>query len=196
MQNILKKVIEIDEELCNGCGNCIIACSEGVIAIVNGKAKVINEPKCDGLGACIGECPTGAIKIVEKTIESNLTNWPIKIHLIPSNAPFLRNANLLICADCVAIAYPNIHKSLLKDKKVMIGCPKLDNGGFYLEKFADIFGKASLTSVTVAVMEVPCCKRMLNIIKKAKEISGENLKIEAVIISIEGEILDRFNVTD
>ena len=244
MAKVLRKIIEIDEELCNGCGKCVLACQEGAIAIVNGKAKFISEVLCDGLGACIGECPTGALWIVEKEaepfdevavkkhlerlekglnahhtlacgcpstqvrsfegeerpsielqdIKSSLTQWPIQIRLVPSKAPFLQNAHLLVCADCVAVAYPELHTKLLPGKKIMIGCPKFDPAELYIEKFAEIFSEVPLQSVELAIMEVPCCRGLFLILDSARRIAKKDLKITVYTIGVRGDILKREEV--
>jgi len=220
MATVLRKIIEIDEELCNGCGKCVLACQEGAIAIVNGEAKLVSEVLCDGLGACIGECPTGALRIVEREAEpfdeeavknhtlacgcpstqvrsfdnSSLTQWPIQIRLVPSKAPFLQNAHLLVCADCVAVAYPELHTKLLPGKKIMIGCPKFDPAELYTEKFAEIFSEVPLQGVELAIMEVPCCRGLFLILDSARRIAKEDLKITVYTIGVRGDILKREEV--
>ncbi|MFN3921747.1 MAG: ATP-binding protein, partial [Caldimicrobium sp.] len=240
---VLRKIIEIDEELCNGCGNCVLACQEGAIAIVDGKAKLISEFLCDGFGACIGECPTGALKIVEREAEefdeeavkahlaklkeeklkeekqgfsefacgcpshqlreftitsvkedlseipSALTHWPVQIRLIPSSAPFLEGAKLLVCADCVPVAYPNLHLKLLPEKKIMLGCPKFDPADLYIEKFAEILAKRNLESLELAIMEVPCCKGLLHILSEARKLAKREIPIKVYTISVKGTVL-------
>ncbi len=241
MAKIKRKIIEIDEELCNGCGKCVVACAEGALAIIDGKARLISEVYCDGLGACIGECPTGALKIVEKEAEefdeekakehlkklkesqfkssemsqlacgcpshqlreltpqetkefkgeiaSALSHWPVQIRLIPAKAPFLREANLLVCADCVAVAYPKLHLDLLPDRKIMIGCPKFDPAELYIEKFAEIFSEVPIKGVEVAIMEVPCCRGLIYILNEARKLAKKDLSFKVYTISIKGEVL-------
>ncbi|HOC58529.1 MAG TPA: 4Fe-4S binding protein [Smithellaceae bacterium] len=241
MEKILRKIIEIDEELCNGCGQCVTGCAEGALQIVGEKAKVVSETFCDGLGACIGECPTGALKIVEREAqpfdeeavkqhladhksetlpcgcpsthiqifhqppvrqtdgktkpmdqepeESFLTHWPIQIKLIPAGAPFLKGADLLVLADCTAVAFPSLHSNLLRGKVVMMGCPKFDDVQEYVLKFADIFKNADIRSVTTAVMEVPCCSGMPVIVKKGMEASKKNIPLKEIVLSLKGKIL-------
>jgi len=240
-----RKIIEIDEDLCDGCGNCVLACAEGAIQIINGKAKVIADKYCDGLGACIGDCPQDALKIIERDADgfdeeaveellkkqaeekkeaephvcgcksniletfatkesecncanqaatqsssnSALGHWPVQIKLVPVGAPFLKNADLLIAADCVPVAYPSFHADFLKDKVVMIGCPKFDNADEYVEKFAEIFKTADLKSITIAIMEVPCCSAMPVIVEKAMEKAGVNIPVKKTVISSRGEIV-------
>ena len=180
---VRRKIIEIDEERCDGCGLCIIGCAEGALKVVDGKAKVVADKFCDGLGACLGECPNDALTIVEKEADefdeiaveehlsqmaktqphnapaptsgcpsaalqsfeptacqkanqpsihggggvSALSHWPVQIRLVPPQAPFLKNAHLLVAADCTPLAYPDFHERLLKGKVVLMGCPKFDD---------------------------------------------------------------------
>jgi Pyruvate/2-oxoacid:ferredoxin oxidoreductase delta subunit len=247
--SLVRKIIEIDEELCDGCGNCIVSCAEGALKIVDGKAKLVSDVYCDGLGACLGECPTGALKMIEReaaefdeeavekhldslkkteeaprpeaqpqftcpsariqtfdgptpcqaanepVVQTNarsaLSQWPVQLNLVPPTAPFLKNADLLVAADCTPIAYANFHQDFIKGKVVLIGCPKFDNTEEYLAKFTEIFKRAGVKSVTAVFMEVPCCGGLPMIIKKALEDSGKEIPVEHVIISVTGEILRR-----
>jgi len=243
VKKIWRKIIEIDEDLCDGCGNCVTGCAEGALQIVDGKAKVASESFCDGLGACICECPTGALKIVEREAppfneeavkkhlsekekeaqtmpcgcpsahieifdkpsacesankpkrfesapeDSSLSHWPIQIKLIPAGAPFLKGADLLVLADCTAVAFPCLHRDWLKGKVVMMGCPKFDDGQEYAQKFADIFKTAGIKSVTVAVMEVPCCAGMPMIVKKGMAAAGKKIPTKEIVLSLRGKIL-------
>ncbi|MGA1871010.1 MAG: ATP-binding protein [bacterium] len=242
---MIRKIIEIDEELCNGCGQCAEACSEGAIQIIEGKAKLIEEKYCDGLGACLGECPTGALKIIEREADefdaeavehylnekerlaegskmacgcpstyvqelqgadrcegeqsteeysnrpSALTHWPVQIRLIPAQASFLKNADLLVAADCTTVASANFHGEFLKGRVVMIGCPKFDDPGPYIQKFADIFAQNSIKSITALVMEVPCCQGLPVMIKKGLEIAKKDIAIEKIIITAQGHIIKK-----
>lgn len=242
MKKILRKIIEIDEELCNGCGQCVTGCAEGALQIIDGKAKVVSETFCDGLGACIGECPTRALKIVEREAppfddeavkrhlahqeeketmpcgcpsthiqifdkqsaceaankpkhfehlpeESALTHWPIQIKLIPASAPFLKGADLLVLADCTAVAFPTLHRDLMKGNVVMMGCPKFDDIQEYVQKFADIFKTAGIKSVTTVIMEVPCCAGMPVIVKKGMEAAHQTVPMKEIVLSLRGKIL-------
>ncbi|RJQ30838.1 MAG: 4Fe-4S dicluster domain-containing protein [Actinobacteria bacterium] len=221
----IRKIIKIDEDRCDGCGQCASACHEGAIQIIDGKAKLVSETYCDGLGACIGECPQDAITLEEREAEdfsqeavdkhlhdrkpsthsnhshkcpsanafevttssSKLTNWPVQISLVPPNAPYLNDANLLICADCVPFAYANFHQDLLDDKLVLIGCPKLDDALFYQDKLADIFKLNGIKEITVAHMEVPCCFGLTQIVRDAIKQSDKEIGLEVINISIKGE---------
>ena len=242
MKIILRKIIEIDEELCNGCGQCVTGCTEGALQIIDGKARVVADTFCDGLGACIGECPTGALSIVEREAtpfdeeaakrhvakkekttlpcgcpsthiqifdkpsaceaankpasietgteeESSLTHWPVQIKLIPASAPFLKGADLLVLADCTAVAFPTLHRDLMKGKMVMMGCPKFDDVHEYVEKFTDIFKTAGIKSVTVVVMEVHCCSGMPVIVKKGMAAANKKIPMKEIVLSLRGKIL-------
>lgn len=200
MTKVKRKIIEIEEELCDGCGKCIISCQEGAIAIIEGKAKLISEDLCDGLGTCIGECPRGALKIAEKEAEEFaplekekiFLNWPIKIRLVPVEAPFLRGAQLFICADCCPVVY-NIHNKIFPHKKVLIGCPKIESKEFYQKKIAEILKENAIKSLEVAVMEVPCCKGLGWAIKDALKEVGIKIPLKIYTISVKGEIIKEEN---
>jgi len=211
---VVRKIVKIDEEKCNGCGLCIPSCREGVLQIIDGKARLVSETYCDGLGACLGECPQGAItieervaeefneKAVEKHLEgkekkptisadtlvsSALTHWPIQLRLVNPKAPYFRDADILIVADCVPFAYSNFHQDFLEGKSIVVGCPKFDDAKFYEEKLAEIFRQSKIKSIAVVNMEVPCCNGLLYIVKKALERSEKDIPLEQVIIGIRGE---------
>jgi ferredoxin len=242
-----RKIIEIDEGRCSGCGECATACAEGAIRIIDGKAKLIAETYCDGLGACLGECPEGALTITEREsdefdpaaveehlkaedskpglaepvmacgcpsrnievfpssmrapekrtgdhgeeVPSALTHCPVQIRLIPSSAPFLRNAELLIAADCTPLAYAGFHQNLLPGRVVMLGCPKFDDVEEYLDKFTEIFRTAGIKSITVVDMEVPCCSKLPMLVRKAVSLSGKAIPVEEILISRSGAILKK-----
>ena len=239
---VLRKIVEIDDELCDGCGVCIPSCAEGALEIVDGKARIIADKLCDGLGACLGECPTGALRIIEReseefdeeaveahleemkkkeqavprgcpstamqafapvdahpaadehagtASESALSHWPVQITLVPSTAPFLKGADLLVLADCVPVAFPNVHSEFLRGRAVTMGCPKLDDANEYIHKFAEIFKTADIKSITAVVVEVPCCSGLPMIVQKGLEISGKKIPMEKVVISTRGKIIER-----
>ena len=127
---------------------------------------------------------------VSISIKSQLKQWPVQLTLVPVNAPYFDGADLLITADCVAIAYPNYHLEMLKGKSVVMGCPKLDDGKNYVEKLSAIFKGNDLNSITVAYMEVPCCFGMVKMVEEALRRSGKNIPVKAVQIGIKGEIIN------
>ncbi|MFP4033414.1 MAG: ATP-binding protein [Desulfococcaceae bacterium] len=234
-----RKIIEIDEEKCDGCGNCVPGCAEGALEIVDGKARVVADRLCDGLGACLGECPRDALRIVERPAEafdeaaveahlarqeekpkppsrpggcpsaglkilsprkaaspassagdadSALGHWPIQIRLVPPTAPFLKGADLLILADCAAVALPALHKDWLPGRVVLMGCPKFDDRDAYVEKFAEIFRTAEIRSVTSVVMEVPCCAGMPDIVARGRAAAGVDAPLRKVVVGRGGDV--------
>jgi ferredoxin len=234
---MIRKIIKIDKDKCNGCGLCAQACHEGAIGMVDGKAELLRDDYCDGLGDCLPVCPTGAITFEEReaaeydeeavkanmkksadehmkggcpgsnahairhrpavevkaapggAMESQLNQWPVQIKLVPVNAPYFANANLLVAADCTAFSYGNFHSEFMKNKITLIGCPKLDEGD-YSEKLTAILKQNDIKSVTVARMEVPCCGGMVNAVKQALINSGKLIPWQIVTISTDGKILE------
>jgi len=247
---VKRKIVEIDQERCDGCGQCVLSCAEGAIKIVDGKARLISDQYCDGLGACLGECPQDALRVIERDADefdeqavekhlqdspphypiaakaspagcpsaqarilagqinrsvpttpaagagqqSELAHWPVQIRLVQPGASFLRHADLLVAADCTPVAYPNFHRDFLAGKAVMIGCPKFDDAALYREKFAQIFKTAGIKSVTVVVMEVPCCQGLPQMVKAGMEQAGVKIPMEKVVVSAEGEVLERSRI--
>ena len=197
---MIRKIIEINEEKCNGCGFCAKACHENAIGMVNGKAKLLRDDYCDGLGDCLPTCPTGAITFVEReaaaydeaAVEANKRKknrqWPIQIRLTPVNAPYFDGADLLIAADCTAFAYANFAKEIQKGKITLIGCPKLDPVD-YSEKLTAILEQNDVKSVTIIRMEVPCCGGIQNAAMTAMKKSGKFIPWQVLTVSVEGEVL-------
>ena len=197
---MIRKIIEINEEKCNGCGLCAKACHENAIGMVNGKAKLLRDDYCDGLGDCLPTCPTGAITFVEReaaaydeaAVEANKRKknrqWPIQIQLTPVNAPYFDGADLLIAADCTAFAYANFAKESQKGKITLIGCPKLDPVD-YSEKLTAILEQNDVKSVTIIRMEVPCCGGIQNAAVTAMKKSGKFIPWQVLTVSVEGEVL-------
>ena len=197
---MIRKIIEINEEKCNGCGLCAKACHENAIGMVNGKAKLLRDDYCDGLGDCLPTCPTGAITFVEReaaaydeaAVEANKRKknrqWPIQIQLKPVNAPYFDGADLLIAADCTAFAYANFAKEIQKGKITLIGCPKLDPVD-YSEKLTAILEQNDVKSVTIIRMEVPCCGGIQNAAVTAMKKSGKFIPWQVLTVSVEGEVL-------
>ncbi len=232
----IRNIVKIDEEKCDGCGQCVDACAEGAIQLVNGKAKLVSEIYCDGLGACIGHCPMDAItveqreaaefdeeatkehltqqktaetslecgcpgtmaKTLRKTkpaaeapageVPSQLEQWPVQLKLVSPLAPYFKNADMLLVADCVPFAMGDFHNQILKGNSIAVGCPKLDDSEFYIEKLAAILKANQLNSLTVVHMEVPCCFGLTQIAKKAIESAGVDLSFEDVTVALDGSI--------
>ncbi len=245
---MIREIVKIDEDKCNGCGDCVPGCAEGAIQIINGKAKLLAENLCDGLGACLGHCPMGAITIEKRaadefdedaveqhlgkspapasavqghggcpsaqvrsfgscpsaklmdlsdkpesvsaetgTRQSQLRQWPVQMSLVPPTAPFLNDCDLLLAADCAPFAYADFHKDFLKDKALLIGCPKLDDGQAYLKKLTAMLQQNTVRRLTVVHMEVPCCSGLVAIARQAVAASGKNIPLELVCIGLQGE---------
>jgi len=232
-----RKIVKIDEGVCNGCGVCITACAEGALKIIGGKAKLISEKYCDGLGNCL-KCPQGAISIEERPAEevddeavqdnleeyidevvthgcpgaaiqqlsktagkpaprvipeeiaetSQLSHWPVQLTLVPPNAPFLKNADVVLAADCVPFASPNFHRDFLKENTaLLVACPKLDNFQAHQEKLNRIIKESGIKSLTVVHMEVPCCSGLVHMAKQAMLVTGNIIPFRDVTISVRGE---------
>lgn len=209
---MIRRIIHIDEDRCNGCGACARACHEGAIAMVNGKAKLTREDYCDGLGDCLPACPMDAIHFEEREAPAydaeavrraqsaeaaqkreelprqRLNNWPVQIKLAPVRSSCYDGADLLIAADCTAYAYVPFHADFIRGRVALIGCPKLD-GVNYAQKLEQIFRENELRSVTVVRMEVPCCGGIEFAVRSALEASGKALPCRVTTISTDGRIL-------
>ncbi len=231
----LRNIVKIDEEKCDGCGQCADACAEGAIKIVDGKARLVSEVYCDGLGACIGHCPQDAITVEKREaaefdeeatkahlakeqesqkqadfvcpgmsiqklrekgrttnftaqVPSQLGQWPVQLKLVPPSAPYFANADLLLVADCVPFAMGDFHNRFLKDNSIAVGCPKLDDAEFYIEKLAAILKANKLNSLTVIHMEVPCCSGLTQIARQAITKNKIEMSFEDVTIDLQGNI--------
>ncbi|UCC44401.1 MAG: 4Fe-4S binding protein [Candidatus Zixiibacteriota bacterium] len=255
----VRKIVRIDEELCDGCGDCVPACAEGAIQIIDGKAKLVSDTFCDGLGVCLGECPQNAITIEEReapefdeaavtqhlaklrkdtqsasmiaashpakesaapqcgcpgsamqqlnpaanaappasqevsqpVMPSQLGHWPIQLMLVPPQAPFLKNADLLICADCVPFTVPDFHYRYLTGRALVVGCPKLDDLQHYYDKLKSIYQEAAPRSITVLKMEVPCCDGIAQAAVQARNEVAPHIPVEVHTIGVRGGIVDR-----
>jgi NAD-dependent dihydropyrimidine dehydrogenase PreA subunit len=248
---MLRKIVTIDQDKCDGCGLCVPSCAEGAIRLVDGKAVLSADNLCDGLGACLGECPRNAINIVEREADefdeaavmkhlttikdagsshrttpphatvahhhagggcpgsramsfartptpvesaphgsrqSQLAQWPVQLHLVSTSAPYFQGADLLITADCVPVAYAGYHEDFLKGKAVVMGCPKLDDNNFYIQKLTELFSTSDIKSVTVLKMEVPCCGGIALAARQALAACGKQIAYKEVTIGIQGQI--------
>jgi NAD-dependent dihydropyrimidine dehydrogenase PreA subunit len=286
-----REIIKIDEDKCNGCGQCVPNCHEGALQIIDGKVRLISDLMCDGLGACIGHCPEDAItiehreaepydevKVMEimvskgfntvvahlrhlkehheivflkqgmsylsanesklnfmvndvknavhqldssngdagcaggcpgsKTIifdpaeikmaniqnqgslQSQLRQWPVQLHLINPGASHFVSSDLLVAADCSSFALGDFHQNWLKNKTLVIACPKLDQGKeIYLQKFITLIDNARVNTITVMIMEVPCCGGLLQLVEMAISRASRKVPVKAITVSIKGEIL-------
>lgn len=290
---MIREIVKIDEDLCNGCGQCVPNCHEGALQIIDGKARLISELMCDGLGACLGHCPEGAITIEKReadeydelaviqqmipkgkntlvahlkhlkehgehvflkqaveylrateqehglditgitkevhnsgihsqkestgcgggcsgsapvsfephhfrmatpeatsTIHSELQQWPVQMHLINPTASYFAGQDLVLAADCAAFSHGDFHRTFLRGKKLIIACPKLDHGKeIYVEKIRRLIDESRINTLTVIMMEVPCCGGLMQLVQAAKETTSRNIPVKEVIISIRGEVL-------
>ena len=291
---MIREIVKIDEELCNGCGECVPSCHEGALQIIDGKARLISDLMCDGLGACLGHCPTGAMTIEKREAEpynetkvmeimvdkgkntviahlkhlkdhneteflkeafdflkanedklefsvkeiiegvrggdkpqahgymhmhggggcpgsqarsfepkglsvdngdmvsgqSELRQWPVQLHLVSPQAPYFRGADVLLAADCVAFSMGNFHQKHLKGKGLAIACPKLDDGqDTYVNKLVSMIDDAQINTLSVMIMQVPCCGGLLQIAKAAADKASRKVPVKATVVSLEGEIL-------
>ena len=203
---MIRKIITINEDACNGCGLCARACHEGAIGIVGGKAKLLREDYCDGLGDCLPACPMNAISFEEReapayneaavlaakkekeAASSALINFPVQIKLLPPNAACFDGADLLIAADCTAFSYANFHRDFMRGRVTMIGCPKLDAVD-YAQKLTQIFAHNDIRSITVARMTVPCCGGLSHAVKTAIANSGKDIPLHIVTMDTKGRII-------
>lgn len=202
---MLRKIVHIDEEKCNGCGACASACHEGAIVIVSGKARLIKEDYCDGLGDCLPACPADAIRIEEREAaaydheavmtrleakkESRLRQWPVQIKLAPIRAPYFNGSRLLIAADCTAYAYGKFHSDFIAGHVTLIGCPKLDAVD-YSEKLSEIFRQNDIQEIIVTRMIVPCCQGMSHAVIQAVTASKKAIPVKVVTIDTDGTIVN------
>ena len=219
---MIRRIIKINEDLCNGCGAWAAACHEGAIGMVDGKARLLKDDYCDGLGDCLPTCPTGAITFEEReaaaydeaavkarmvrearenpvsteslsteknlSMESRLTQWPVQIKLAPVQAPYFKDARLLIAADCTAFAYGNFHNDFIAGRITLIGCPKLDMVD-YSEKLTEIIRLNDIKDVTIVRMEVPCCGGIENAAKRALQASGKFIPWQVVTVGTDGTLI-------
>ena len=193
---MVRKIVEIDEEKCTGCGLCAKACHESAIEMSGGKARLVKDDYCDGLGDCLPACPADAIRIIEReasaydeaAVLSRKKAWPVQIQLAPIKAEYFQGADLVIASDCTAYAYADLHRDFLRGRVVLIGCPKLDSVD-YSQKITKILRENEIRSVQVIRMEVPCCGGMEYTVKQAVADSGKALPCEVITISLAGEVM-------
>jgi NAD-dependent dihydropyrimidine dehydrogenase PreA subunit len=186
------KTIEIDEEKCTGCGECVSACHEGVIALQNGKARVMREASCDGLGNCIPVCSQGAIRFIEKEVagcphaHQESLRWPVKLRLV-SPLQKWEGEDLVLAADCSAFVTPDF-QGLTRGRRVLIGCPKFDDLRIYQEKLREILNRGKPRSLEVIHMEVPCCFGLWSLAESLVRELGEPLALSRTVLRVTGEV--------
>ncbi|MBK8164575.1 MAG: 4Fe-4S ferredoxin [bacterium] len=263
----VRKIVRIDEDLCDGCGDCVPSCAEGAIQIIGGKAVLLADNLCDGLGACLGECPQGAITIEERdadeydeaavhdhlahmpepgpvdlaslmgvrphgvapaprqapagggcpgsrtmhfplagtnapapatpaapaasaTLTSELRQWPIQLHLVNPTAPYFQGANLLLAADCCAFATAEFHPRFLRGKALAMACPKLDHSqDTYRQKLTAMIDQAGIDTITVLIMEVPCCAGLLTLAQQAVAAASRKVPVKLAVIGVQGQVV-------
>ena len=215
---MLRKIIRIDTDRCNGCGLCASACHEVAIEIVDGKARLAREHFCDGLGDCLPACPMNAISFEMREAPAYdeqavlaakrereqraagaaetpagdapnaLDNWPVQLKLVSASSPVFFECDLLIAADCTAYAYGNFHRDFVAGRTVVIGCPKLD-GADYAQKLTELLAENSVRSVTLTRMFVPCCGGMEYAVYQAIAGCGRDIPLRVVTIGADGAIL-------
>lgn len=272
----VRKIVHIDEDLCDGCGDCVPSCAEGAIQIIGGKAVLLADNLCDGLGACLGECPQGAITIEERdadeydeeavhdhlahmppagpvdfaslmgnrphgqapeatpaprpahggggcpgsrmmhfpqvgaaaapaapapaapvatpaaapALASELRQWPVQLHLVNPTAPYFQGANLLLAADCCAFASAEFHQRFLRGKALAMACPKLDQGmDTYRQKLTAMIDQAGVDTITVLIMEVPCCGGLLTLAQQAVAAASRKVPLKLAVLGVQGQVV-------
>jgi len=290
-----REIIEIDEALCTGCGDCVPGCHEGALQIIDGKARLVSDLMCDGLGACVGHCPTGAMTVVRREAEAyderrvmeqniipsggntirahlehlldhgeteyhrialqvlaeqgvpvpaatpaaetkapaaesagcgsgggcpgslarilaegpgtdsrsggeaaasgaapgRLRQWPVQLHLLNPEAPYFRDADVMLAADCTAYAVGDFHERFLNGRTLAIACPKLDsNLENYVDKLRAMIDRSAIDTLTVLMMNVPCCSGLLALAQRAAGSAARSVPVKKIIVSPEGEVLE------
>lgn len=208
LQIIKGKAKLVKEIYCDGLGACLGHCPEGAITIEERESAAFSEEETRKHLEEIKKkeakkLPCGCPGTVVKTLKvpkreglkakgvksvSGLTNWPVQLKLVPVDASYFKNSDLLIAADCVGFSYPDFHGDLLRGKPLIICCPKLDESEAYIEKLTEIFKVNNPKSVTVAHMEVPCCSGLNHIVSEALKLSGRKIPVKEITIGIRGDI--------
>ncbi len=202
----------VKEIYCDGLGTCLGHCPEGAITIEEREAQAFSEEATKRHLEEIKKelhrykeelacgCPGSTVQTIERGVstqhkhqidgksDSWLLNWPVQLMLVPAEAPFFKDVDLLIAADCVPFSYPDFHQDFLRGKTLVVGCPKLDASTIYEEKLAEIFKENNIRSITVLHMEVPCCFGLRQIVDEALRMSGKDIPIKDITIGIRGDI--------
>lgn len=205
----------IAEKYCDGLGACLGDCPRNAISLIeceveefdrvaaerHMKSQKLDPLQTETTMSCgcalqfiqsftpLDPCRHASEPVSHMETSSPLSHWPVQIRLVPPKASFLKDADLLVAADCTPVAYPRFHDEFLKQKVVLIGCPKFDDINSYAEKFAQIFRVNDIRSVTVVVMEVPCCRGLPVMIRKAMTMADKKIPLDVVVISTRGDIL-------
>lgn len=220
LQIIDGKAKLITDKFCDGLGACLGHCPENAITLIEREAEDFDEKaveihlhkekevfgtphpqlkpqpefaKCPSSRVMQFQSKPGAEAGPRTSSVSQLSQWPVQLKLVPLDAPYFKDADLLIAADCVPFAYPDFHKDFLKGKAVVVGCPKLDDIQLYREKLTALFKTNSIKSVTVPFMEVPCCFGLVKVTEEAIEASGKKIPLKKVKVGITGEIQPESN---
>jgi Fe-S-cluster-containing hydrogenase component 2 len=199
----------ISESYCDGLGACLGECPEGAISIEEREALEFDEKAVQTArrapaasepifpDACPGSSmrhlrPHGnaETETASPGAESELRHWPVQLKLVSPTAPFLKDADLVLAADCVPFAMADFHAKFLRGRSVIIGCPKLDDTAFYAEKLTEIFKRSGIRSVTVIHMEVPCCFGLRRLAEAALEAAGSRIPLREATVSIEGKVIE------
>ncbi len=201
----------VSENYCDGLGACLGSCPMDAITIEKREADEFDEEAVKEHLAeesedkkkekpAGGMCPGmmamdfGGLDDEEESksgdVSSKLSQWPVQLKLISADAPLLKGAELLLAADCVAFAMGDFHEKFLKDKKVAVGCPKLDDSDYYIDKLAEVLKKNDIAKLTVVHMQVPCCSGMTFIAEKAVEKAGVDMEFEDITVSLKGKVLE------
>jgi ferredoxin len=191
LQIIDGKARVINEDYCDGLGACIGECPNGAITLEEREAKPHNEQNCAEKKSCPGNREMSFSEPKEQnTVVSELRHFPVQLHLINPNAGFLQNTDLILAADCTAFAYGAFHRQFMKNKSIAIACPKLDNAAdYYVEKLTLMIDGASINTLTVIIMEVPCCRGLLQIAQQAQANAKRKIPVKKIVIGIKGNLL-------
>lgn len=211
IQMIDGKAKLVSDTYCDGLGNCLGTCPVDAITIIQREAAEYDESQAPGLqkpaepvsvkkedklpcgcpGTMVRDMKPVSACCAQEAAEAEsslLANWPIQLKLVPATAPYLKGADILLAADCVAFSIPDFQKRFLAGRKLLVGCPKLDDSQAYVTKLADIITTAGPASIKVLRMEVPCCSGLVKIAEMAIALSGVNVPFEQVIVGIDGTI--------
>jgi Fe-S-cluster-containing hydrogenase component 2 len=195
----------VADKLCDGLGACLGHCPTGALSIIERQAEAFDEEAveqflaeertkkayaCPSAQLKTISCEAAAVPVTQEGGSNALSHWPVQIRLVPPSAPFLENCGLLIVADCTAVAYPGLQQDFIQGRKVLMGCPKFDDQQLYVDRFTELFKTRQLNSVTILIMEVPCCAAMLQIVRKAHSQAGAKVPVRQAVISTQGAVLD------